>query len=278
MWCPDRRIPVLGTILNMPWIGSVSLEIYFISVLTFLNISVPGWDGWGSVQADDLSFPWLKFREKDWLLGDGLRYLKAELDLVISTLSSTHWAQTIWLISVIISEKLPNLTKKLWCCRCKHLWSWTGLSYCIVVSATILLWDRRRKYDTGLATPWIKWMEKFLPKPAAIYIMYFQSKEKWGSWKASQRKMQKKRKSGKRNLLKTGKRPSALVMIPFHSLLRQWRDLVLNHISFSALPVLGACFVLLVILVYSATRPKTIPMDQEMWSFVIKDFLIMGGM
>ena len=37
-----------------------------------------------------------------------------------------------------------------------------------------------------------------------------------------------------------------------------------NHV-FSALPVLGACFVLLVMLVYSATRPKTIPMDQEMW-------------
>ena len=33
---------------------------------------------------------------------------------------------------------------------------------------------------------------------------------------------------------------------------------------FSALPVLGACFVLLVMLVYSATRPKTISMDQEM--------------
>ena len=34
-----------------------------------------------------------------------------------------------------------------------------------------------------------------------------------------------------------------------------------NNHSFSALPILGACFVLLVMLVYSATRPKTIPMD-----------------
>ena len=37
-----------------------------------------------------------------------------------------------------------------------------------------------------------------------------------------------------------------------------------NTLLFSALPVLGACFVLLVMLVYSATRPKTIPLDQEM--------------
>ena len=53
------------------------------------------------------------------------------------------------------------------------------------------------------------------PKPAAITIMYFQSREKCGSWRASQKKMPKRRKSGKRNLQKTGKRLSASVMFPF---------------------------------------------------------------
>ena len=138
---------------------------------------------------------------------------------MISTLSSTHRAQTIGEISVIDSwsEKLP--TQKLWCCQSQYLWNWTGLSFCIVVSATILLRDRIRNYDTCSDKVNGKANQQ-LPN-----IMYFQIREKWGSWKASQRKMQRKRKSAKKNLLRTGRKPSALVITPFHTPLCELSDL-----------------------------------------------------
>ena len=126
------------------------------------------WMGW----LETSTSRWSKCREEK-----DLRFVEAELDLMISTLFSTHWAQTIWLISVIKSwsEKLPNLTKKLWCCRSKCSWNWTESSCCIVVSATILLRDRSRKCDTGLAPPWIKWMNQVSAQTSCQILCIFRA-------------------------------------------------------------------------------------------------------
>ena len=81
MRCPDRRIPVLGTILNMPWIGSVSFKVNF-PLITFLNFSVPGWDGWRPVQADDLSAG----RRKTEICGSRTR--SHDINIVLNSLES----------------------------------------------------------------------------------------------------------------------------------------------------------------------------------------------